>query len=506
MTDKDEPKKPEDEKLALSKGEGKDEKKEEKPKPVDKLVESQHSITIDGKEIKYTVITGTIVLKEETADREKESEGEKPRAQIFFIAYTKDDVKDKSKRPLTFSFNGGPGSSSVWLHLGLLGPRRVVLKDDGSLPPPPFKLTDNEYSLLDQTDLVFIDPMNTGYSRPVEGEKPKEWHGFKKDITSVGDFIRLYTTRYNRWLSPKFLIGESYGTTRASGLSGYLQERHGLYLNGIMLVSAVLDFTTLDFTINNEVPYVMFLPAYAATAWFHGKLKSPEPLKTFLKEVEGFAQGEYAAALLKGDTLGKSERAAIVEKVARYTSLSPEFIERSNLRINDQHFFKELLRDRGQTVGRLDSRLLGRDRLGVTEKPEYDPLLTTVLGPYTATFYDYVRTELKFESDLPYEILNEKVWPWSYSEFENQFVNVGETLRAAMTHNPYLKVFVANGYYDLGTPYFATEYTFNHLGLDESARKNVSMGYYEAGHMMYIHLPSLAALKKDLADFMKGAS
>ncbi|MBI1794386.1 MAG: peptidase S10 [Chloroflexi bacterium] len=514
MTETTEPGKPEEEKPALpapvpqaqvSKGEGKDEKKEEKPKPKDNLVETKHAVTINGREIKYTVITGTMVLKEETPDREKESEGEKPRAQIFFVAYTKDDVGDKAKRPLTFSFNGGPGSSSVWLHLGLLGPRRVVLEDDGSLPKPPFKLTDSEYSLLDETDLVFIDPMNTGYSRPVEGEKPKEWHGFKKDITSVGDFIRLYTTRYNRWLSPKFLIGESYGTTRASGLSGYLQERHGMYLNGIMLISAALDFSTIDFTINNELPYVMFLPAYAATAWYHHKLKVRKPLQTLLKEVEKFAQGEYAAALLKGDTLTKRERAQIIEKMSRYTGLSPEFIDRSNLRINDQHFFKELLRERGQTVGRLDSRFIGRDRLGVTERPEYDPLLTNVMGPYTATFYDYIRSELKFESDLPYEILSDKVWPWSYAEFENQFVNVGETLRAAMTYNPYLKVFVANGYFDLGTPYFATEYTFNHLGLHESARKNVSMGYYEAGHMMYIHLPSLAELKKDLAEFIQGA-
>jgi carboxypeptidase C (cathepsin A) len=282
-----------------------------------------------------------------------------------------------------------------------------------------------------------------------------------------------------------------------------LQERHGLYLNGIMLVSAVLDFTTIDFTLNNEVPYVMFLPAYAATAWYHRKLKVRKPLQTLLKEVEKFAVGEYADALLKGDTLSQRERAQVIEKMSRYTGLSPEFIDRSNLRINDQHFFKELLRDRGQTVGRLDSRFLGRDRLGVTEKPEYDPLLTNVLGPYTAAFYDYVRSELKFESDLPYEILNEKVWPWSYAEFENQFVNVGETLRAAMTYNPYLKVFVANGYYDLGTPYFATEYTFNHLGLHESLRKNVSMGYYEAGHMMYIHLPSLTELKEDLTEFIR---
>ncbi len=483
-----------------------DKKKEEKPTPVDKLVESKHAVTIDGKEIKYTVITGTMVLKEETADREKEAEGEKPKAAVFFTAYTKDGVSDKSKRPLTFSFNGGPGSASVWMHLGMLGPRRVALEFDGELPQPPFQLTDNEYSLLDQTDLVFIDPVSTGYSRPVEGEKPKVWHAFKKDIESVGDFIRLYTTRYGRWLSPKFLIGESYGTTRAAGLSGYLQERHGLYLNGIMLISAVLDFTTLDFHENNDLPYILYLPAYAAAAWYHRKLRTRKPLQTLLKEVEKFALGEYAAGLLKGDQLTRRERTALVEKLAHYTGLSPAFIERSNLRINDQHFFKELLRDRGRTIGRLDSRFLGIDRLGVTEHHEYDPLLTNVLGPYAAAFYDYVRSELKFESDLPYEILNDKVWPWSYAEFENRYVDVGETLRQAMTYNPHLKVFVANGYFDLGTPYFATEYTFNHLGLDPSLRDHVSMGYYEAGHMMYIHLPSLEAIKRDLAEFIQGAT
>jgi len=486
--------------------EKKEEKKEEKHQAVDKLVESQHSIKIRGKEIKYTVTAGTIVMKEETTDREKEAEGEKPRAQVFFIAYTKAGVGDTSKRPLTFSFNGGPGSSSVWLHLGVLGPRRVLMKNDGELPPPPYKLTDNEFSLLDETDLVFIDPMNTGYTRPVEGMKPKEWHGFKKDIELVGDFIRLYTTRANRWLSPKFLIGESYGTTRASGLSGYLQERHGMYLNGLMLVSVVLDFTTLDFNVNNELPYIMFLPGYTATAWYHALLKPRRTLQAWLKEAEEFALGEYAIALHKGDSLTKEERAEIVKKVSYYTGISEKFIERSNLRINTFHFFKELLRERGLTVGRLDSRLIGRDRLGVTEYAEYDPLLTNIMGPYTAAFYDYIRRELKFESDLPYEILSGFVHPWSYREFENQYVNVGETLRAAMTYNPYLKVFVANGYYDLGTPYFATEYTFNHLGLDESLRKNVTMGYYDAGHMMYIHMPSLKQLKKDLAGFIKSAS
>ena len=482
-----------------------EEKKEEKPKAEDKLVESKHSIKIGGREIKYTVTAGTMVLKEETTDREKEAEGEKPRAQIFFVAYTRDGVRDKSKRPLTFSFNGGPGSSSVWLHLGVLGPRRVVLTDDGELPPPPFQLTDNEYSILEETDLVFIDPMNTGYSRPVDGVKPKEWHGFKKDIESVGDFIRVYATRNQRWLSPKFLIGESYGTTRAAGLSGYLQDRHGMYLNGIMLISAVLDFTTIDFNVNNDLPFIMFLPGYAATAWYHDVLKPHKPLQTWLHEAEEFALGDYARALLKGDALTKEERTGIVKKLSYYTGISEQFIERSNLRISDQHYFKELLRENGLTVGRLDARFTGRDRLGVTATAEYDPLLTNVMGPYTAAFYDYVRSELKFESDLPYEILSGFVHPWSYHEFENQYVNVAETLRAAMTYNPYLKVFVANGYYDLGTPYFATEYTFNHLGLDESLRKNISMEYYDAGHMMYIHLPSLKQMKKDLAKFIKEA-
>jgi len=483
-----------------------EEKKEEKSKAEDKLVVTKHSIKIKGKEIKYTVTAGTMILKEETADREKESEGEKPKAQVFFIAYSKDGVKDPAKRPLTFSFNGGPGSASVWLHLGVLGPRRVLMHNDGELPPPPYQLKDNEYSILDETDLVFIDPMNTGYTRPVDGVAPKQWHGFKKDIELVGDFIRLYTTRNNRWLSPKFLIGESYGTTRSAGLSGYLQERHGMYLNGVMLISVVLDFTTLDFNINNDLPNILFLPGYTATAWYHNILKPHKPLETWLKEAEEFALGDYAKALLKGDALTKEERADIVKRTAYYTGVSEQFIERSNLRINAFHYFKELLRERGLTVGRLDSRLLGRDRLGMTENAEYDPLLTNIMGPYTAAFYDYIRRELKFETDLPYEILSGFVHPWSYKEFENAYVNVGETLRSAMTYNPYLKVFVANGYYDLGTPYFATEYTFNHLGLDESLQKNITMEYYEAGHMMYIHMPSLKAMKTDLAKFIKGAS
>jgi len=322
----------------------------------------------------------------------------------------------------------------------------------------------------------------------------------------VGDFIRLYTTRQSRWLSPKFLIGESYGTTRSAGLSGYLQERHGMYLNGIMLISSILDFATARFHINNDLPYITFLPGYTATAWYHKVLKPQRTLKVWLKEAEEFALGDYSKALLKGATLTKEERADIVKRLSHFTGISEQFIERSNLRINTFHFFKELLRERGLTVGRLDSRLTGRDRLGVTEYAEYDPLITSTNGPYTAGFYDYIRRELKFESDLPYEILNMNVWPWSYKEFENSYLNVAETLRASMTYNPYLKVFVANGYYDLGTPYFATEYTFDHMGLREDLRKNITMAYYDAGHMMYIHMPSLKQMKTDLAKFIKGAA
>src|SRR5258706_1606731 len=476
-----------------AKTEAKTEPKPEKPPAKDNLVESRHTVKVGGKEIEYTVTTGTMVLKEETPDREKEFDGEKPKAEFFFIAYTKENQVDKAARPLTFSFNGGPGSSSVWLHLGLLGPRWVVMEFDGGLPNPPYQLSDNEFSLLDETDLVFIDPVSTGYSRPVEGQKAKDFHGFKKDIESVGDFIRLYTSRYGRWLSPKFLIGESYGTTRACGLSGYLQTRHGLYLNGIMLVSSVLNFQTLDFSPGNELAYMLFLPSYAATAWYHHALRVRRPLQKLLAEVQDFALNEYAPALMKGNALTRSERQNIIEKLARYTGLSQDYIERSNLRITDMRFFKELLRSQGRTVGRLDSRFLGIDRDTLSEGTENDPSYTNIIGPYTAAFNDYVRSGLKFEKDIPYEILNGQVWPWSYAEHENKFVYVAETLRQAMSINPHLKVFIANGYYDLATPYFATQYTFNHLGLEESLRHNVEMGYYEAVHMMYIHLPALEA-------------
>ncbi len=449
--------------------------------------------------VTYRTIAGTMTMKDEE---------DKPHAKIFFIAYSRLDGKTNvSERPVTFSFNGGPGSSSVWLHLGALGPRRVWLKEDGGLPAPPFRLVDNEYSLLDDTDLVFIDPVSTGFSRPVSGEDAKKYHGVQEDLDSVGDFIRLYTTRYQRWASPKFLIGESYGTTRAAGLSGFLEDRYGLYLNGIMLVSAVLDFQTLSFSPGNDLPYVLFLPTETATAWYHKKL-APDlqgDLKKALADSEQFATGEYSHALLQGAALPAAERAQVIKNLARFTSLSEDYIDRADLRVHDQGFFKELLRGERLTVGRYDSRRTGQDRESVSDSPDYDPSYTAVLGPFTATLNDYVRTELKFKSDLPYEILTGKVSPWDYGNAKNRYLDVAETLREAITHNPYLKVFVANGRYDMATPFLATKYTFDHIGLPPNLRTNVSMGFYDAGHMMYVNQPSLVQLKKDLATFINSA-
>ena len=466
------------------------EKAKEYPEPQEKISQTQHNVTISGQEIAYTVTAGTILLKQESK-RDEKAEGEKAKASIFFVAYTKDNVEDVGKRPLTFSFNGGPGSSSVWLHMGLLGPRRIHTDETGNLPQPPFHLINNEYSLLDQTDLVFIDPVTTGYSRAAPGEKAKEFHNFQKDVESVAEFIRLYTSRNLRWLSPKFLIGESYGTTRAAALSGELQQKHGMYLNGIMLVSCILNFQTADFHPGNDLPYILHLPTYTAIAWYHSRLATDlqQDLYKTLAEVEAFALNEYTLALMQGDTLSEEARQMIVQTLARYTGLTELYIERANLRVEIHRFVKELRRDEGLTVGRLDGRFTARDRDNAGEHYEFDPSYAVIQGPYTATFNDYVRRELQFESDLSYNILTGQVRPWGYETHQNQYLNVAETLRQAMNVNPHLKILVANGYYDLATPYFATQYTINHLGLDRSLHPNITMTYYDAGHMMYLHTP-----------------
>lgn len=477
-----------------------DKSKEDKKAPLeDKVVETKHSAKIGGQEIKYTATAGTIVMKTEEGD---------PKATIFYIAYTRDGVSDLSQRPVMFTFNGGPGSASVWLHLGAFGPRRVDMGDAGTLLPPPYKLVDNESSLLDTTDIVFIDPVSTGYSRPAPGESPNQFHGVQEDVQSVGDFIRLYTTRNKRWSSPKFLAGESYGTTRAAGLSGYLQGRYGMYLNGIILVSTILNFQTADFNNGNDLPYILYLPTYTAIAWYHKRLPSDlqSDLKKAVQESEDFANGEYTLALMAGDALPAARHTEVVKKLARLTGLSEEYIERTNMRVEIERFTKELLRSQRRTVGRIDGRFLGIDLDAAGEGPEYDPSISAIMGPYTGAFNDYVRGDLKFDSDLPYEILTGRVAPWSYKPYENRYVDVGETLRSAMTQNPFLRVFVAKGYYDLATPFFAADYTLDHLGLDPSLRTHITGAYYESGHMVYAHLPSLAKLKQDTAQFIRTSS
>ena len=473
--------------------------KEEKKPPEDKTVLTKHSVRIGGQEVKYTATAGTIVMKLEDGT---------PKASVFFVAYTKDDVSDASKRPITFAFNGGPGAGSLWLHVGALGPRRVEMGDAGNLLPPPYKFVDNEASILDVTDLVFIDPVTTGYSRPVPGEADKQFHGVQEDVQSVGDFIRLWTTRNRRWSSPKFLAGESYGTTRAAGLSGYLQQRYGMYLNGIILISSILNFQTAEFDVGNDLPYILYLPTYTAIAWYHKKLPGDMQgdLQKAIAESKAFAVGEYTDALMKGDALPQARRVEIAQKLSRLTGLSAEYIDRANLRIEIFRFDKELLKNERRTVGRLDGRFTGIDADAAGEQPDYDPSLAAIVGPYTATLNEYVRGELKFESDLPYEFLTGRVRPWNYAPYENRYVNVAETLRRAMTQNQFLRVFVGKGYYDLATPFFAADYTFDHLGLDPTLRSHISGGYYEAGHMMYVHHDSLAKLKQDLAQFIQASA
>jgi len=476
------------------------------PEPADQISVTHHRTRIGKRDIAYTVTCGTMVLREES-EKEGKSEGEKARARVFFIAYSLDNVADKAKRPVTFSFNGGPGSSSVWLHFGVLGPRRVDLDAEGFASAPPGRLVPNEFSLLDTSDLVFIDPVGTGFSRMVEGEKVKEYHEYKRDLESVGEFIRLWVSRYGRWASPKFLIGESYGTTRASGLAGHLLERYGMYLNGVMLVSCALDFAVLRFDPANDLPPILFLPTYAATAWYHKRLPADlqkKPLRKLLDEVEAFAAGDYAAALFQGARLPAKARKDIVQRVARYTGLGADYVDRTDLRIEIFRFCKELLRDDKRTVGRLDSRYTGVDRDSAGEEFEFDPAMVEIFGPYAAAANDYVRNELRFESDIPYEVIRPFYVDWGWKDYANRYAAVGETLRKAMSMNPRMRVLVASGYFDFATPHFAADYSLDHLGLAPELRKNISVTYYEAGHMMYAHRPSLAKLATELRRFVAG--
>lgn len=470
-----------------------------KPLTEEKPIVTKHELRLNGKTLSYTATTGMMPIKDQKGEIE---------ANLFYVAYTLDGVADATRRPLMFAFNGGPGSASLWLHLGCIGPKRVKMLDDGGLPAPPYQLVDNDQTWLDQSDLVFVDPVGTGYSRAANTTLQKRFNGLRGDVESVGEFIRLYLSRNERWASPLFLTGESYGTTRAAGLAGYLIDQ-GVAFNGIALLSTVLNFETILFDHGNDLPNMLYLPSYTATAFYHKKLvpELQKNLETTLKESEKLAVGPYAEALAKGDQIPDADRKAIVAKLARYTGLDPQYVDNSDLRVELMHFLRELLRDRKMMAGRLDSRLTGPAPLDTSEAAEFDPSMADIRPPYTAMFNQYVRAELGYKNDSVYYVLGGGILPWDYgTQNQNRFVDVSDSLRSAFAKNPHMKVFVGCGYYDMATPYFAAEYTFSHMGLHPSVRKNVTMQYYNAGHMFYIDVPSHKKLKSDITQFVKSAA
>lgn len=474
---------------------------EEHKAPVATIPDAEHkpvfttnTVLIAGQPVKYKTETGMLpILKPDGTSR----------ASVFYVAYTRLTDTPAAKRPVAFCFNGGPGSSSVWLHLGALGPRRVKMNDDGTLPKPPFGMMDNPYSLLDGSDLVFIDPVATGFSRPVQDEKEDTFFGQTADIESMGEFIRLWTTRHERWLSPKYLCGESYGVFRAAGLAERLRARYGLYLNGLVLISGVLDFSTLNDGGGNDLPYLLFLPDFTATAHFHKKLPPDlqADLSKALAEAREFSRTEYAAALQQGESLPADERKKIVAELARLTGLKPEIIEDNDLRIDSSVFRKQLLHDEGLILGAYDGRITGRDDEPATTEPGFDPSYAATYGPFSAAMNNYVRAELKFEDDLPYEMIA-GVQPWPYVN-RNSYPHVAEQLASAMSQNPYLRIVVLHGRCDLVCPEDTMRYSLEHMHLAPEYRKNISYAEFDAGHMMYVNLPDLKKMHQVLEQFIQ---
>ena len=473
--------------------------------PTDDLVATKHTLKAGRQTLHYTATTGRVVLREEVYEDGKFT-GFKAKAEMSMTSYVVDQPEGAPPRPVTFAFNGGPGSSSVWLHLGLLGPRRILMGDVGALTPPPYGIADNPESLLAVSDLVFIDPVSTGYSRVVEGTKPEPFHGYQGDIGSVAELIRIWTSRHKRWMSPKLVAGESYGTTRGAALVEHLQSRHGMYVNGLILISSVLDFASLDFeNQRNDRAHALYLPTYAAIAHYHGKVHR-RSLRAVVKEAEEYAASEYPGVLRKGNRLTPKERAAAVRKLAALTGLSEDYIDRADLRIEHWRFFGELLRDQRRTVGRLDGRFTGPMASAIAEEMDADPSHDAIAGPYAAVFNHYVRDELGYENDLPYEQISRRVHPWSFKDFEGRPVDVSPKLERAMRQNPHLRVHIAYGYYDGATPHFAAEDVIAHLQLPDELRANIEHAYYESGHMTYVHEPSRIQQSKDLAAFVRRAS
>lgn len=460
----------------------------------EKKSETSHTLRLDGRDIKYTATTGTLPIRLDDG---------RVAARMFYVAYTKDGENPKT-RPVSFLYNGGPGAATIWLHMGSFAPKRVQMGDEGFQPAPPYRLVDNESSLIDTTDLVFVDAIDTGFSRAVADIDNRQFHGVRGDLRAFGEFINEYLKAYSRFSSPKYLIGESYGTIRSAGLAQELQNRHGIELNGIVLVSALLTYQTISPSDSNDVAYASHVETYTATAWYHKKL--PAELGDLKKATDAsreFAFGEYLTALAKGNRMPAAERKAVAQKLARFTGLSPEYVERANLRIDPGRFRKELLRDRRLVVGRLDSRFTSIERDAAGEDDEFDLSNSALQGPYTAMFQDYLRNELKWETDLHYPTSG-NVRPWNWDEFQNRYMDMTDALRSAMSHNPFLKVFVAQGYYDMATVMGGMEHNFAHLGYDKTFVDRVSFGYYEAGHMIYIRPSAHKALKQDIVRFFEG--
>jgi len=461
----------------------------------DRISTTKHVLSLGGQNLAYTATAGTAPIRLDDGE---------VAARMFFVAYTKDG-ENPATRPIAFLFNGGPGSATVWLHMGSYGPKIAQMADEGFQPAPPFELVDNPNTLLDVSDLVFVDAVDTGYSRTAEGVDRQTFHGQDGDIRAFGEFIAEYLRVYDRYASPKFLIGESYGTIRSAGLAQELQSRHGIELNGVALLSALLTYQTLRTAPNNDVAYAALIQSYAATAWYHQKLPADLQrlsIKEVVDRAREFAFGDYMLALTKGNTLSASEREAMADQLARFTGISSEFILQANLRVDAGRYRKELLRDQRLVVGRLDSRFTAIDADAAGETQEFDPSNTALAGPYVATFRDYVANELEWESEMHYATRGD-VRPWTY--VQNEFMDMTDALRQTMAINPFLKVFVIAGYYDMATVLGGIEFSMSHLAYDDQINDRVSWGYYEGGHMMYIRPSAHAQLTRDTAAFIRGA-